>query len=286
MGGAKGSTRDSFAVRRGLVGLAGVAMVSIGGASAYGGGIGFKYQLDEGDGDAQADSPFEEETTWTDFFRGWTGRVELGLNGSSGNTEAFNFRSAASATRTTERIETSGRISYTYGKNDGEETTNRGRLNVRNDWLLPDDSPWRVFATGDLQFDRFQDWDWRAAAFAGVGYEFIDTERTFLLGRVGAGASREIGGSDNAINPEGLIGVDFRYRITERQRFTASADLYPDLDDFGEYRADGRAEYEILIDEESNLSLTLGVETRYDSQPGEGFRRNDFDYYALLVWTF
>jgi hypothetical protein len=33
------------------------------------------------------------------FFKGWTGGVEVGLNGSEGNTERLSFRAGANATR-------------------------------------------------------------------------------------------------------------------------------------------------------------------------------------------
>lgn len=228
-----------------------------------------------------ADQPLAEPSFWSS----WTGSVELGLNGSSGNTERFNVRGGASAKRSTERMETTLSASFSYATENSDETENRLRGEARNDWLLPD-SRWRVFVLGSAEYDEFQDWDLRLSAFGGAGYELVTTERTFVLGRLGVGLTREIGGTENAIMPEGLLGLDVEHQLTERQRVFGSAEFLPKLDDVGPYRFLGRAGWEILIDPESNLSLKVGLEDRYDSSPGEGFRRNDVDYFVVLVWSF
>lgn len=222
----------------------------------------------------------------TSLLEGWKGTVEFGLNGSSGNTERVNLRAGMAANRKTDKIETSLNFTYVWAKDEGDNTENRARVDLRNDWLLGDDTPWRAFLKGSFEFDEFQQWDTRVSVFAGLGYEFIDTSETFLLGRIGAGVTREFGSDDNDIMPEGLLGLDFRHALTERQQITATAEFLPDLEDLGQFRALGRASYDILIDPEANLKLKLGVEDRYDSDPGDGFRRNDFDYFALIAWEF
>lgn len=219
------------------------------------------------------------------FLEGWKGTVEFGLNGSSGNTERVNLRAGLGAARKTDETDTTLNFTYTWARDDGNNTENRARLDARNDWLLGD-GPWRLFAKGSFEFDDFQEWDTRASLFGGVGYEFIDTSDTFLLGRIGAGITREFGGDDTGITPEGLLGLDFRHALTERQQINATAEFLPDLEDIGAYRALARASYDILIDPEANLKLKLGVEDRYDSDPGGDFKRNDFDYFALIAWEF
>jgi putative salt-induced outer membrane protein YdiY len=220
------------------------------------------------------------------FFEGWTGGVELGLNGSSGNTERMNVRAGLTAERKTEETETTFGFVYSYATDDGDESENRAQVDLRNDWLLGKDSPWRIYALGRIEYDTFQDWDWRTSAFVGVGYQFIKTEKTSLIGRVGIGASKEFGGDDNRITPELNFGADFEHKFTDTQKMFASLDYYPSLLNFSDYRLVGKAGYEILLDAESGLSLKLGVEDRYDSSPGEDSNRNDIDYFALMVFKF
>jgi len=79
-----------------------------------------------------------EEAYTPGWLEGWTGSVEAGLNGSDGNTEQLSFRIAASAVRTTERMETTLGAGYKYGSSDGVKNESRFQASVRNDWLLKD----------------------------------------------------------------------------------------------------------------------------------------------------
>lgn len=221
----------------------------------------------------------------TSFLEGWTGSVELGLNGSEGNKSRINLRGGVSGARKTEETETTLSFVYSYSREEGVNTKNKAQVDARNDWILGKDSPWRVYALGRLEYDEFQDWDVRLSGFSGVGYQLIKSDRTSLIGRVGLGGSREIGGQDNRIHPELDLGFDLEHKLTERQKFTLSIDYYPDLLRITDYRVVGKAAYEILLDPESQLTLKLGVEDRYDSTP-EGAKRSDLDYFAILMFKF
>jgi len=233
------------------------------------------------------ESPSEEITADEpkSLFEGWTGSVALGFNGATGNTERFNIRGEIAGTRDTKRMTTTAKSYYTYATDDGTASESRFFLGARNDWKLENDR-WFVFGEGSAEFDDFQDWDWRLAGAGGGGYHFIRNEKTTLSGRIGAGLSKKIGGDDTAIRPEALVGADLAHQLTERQKITAGATLYPDLSDAGEFRLVSNAAWEILVDPEVNMSLRLGVEDRYDTMPGDGFKKNDFSYFAMLVWEF
>lgn len=238
---------------------------------------------------AQAqDAPALPSEDATPFFSwdAWSGSVELGVNGSEGNTRTLNGRAGATATRETDEMLTKARFSYKTARDGSVTTENKAQFEVRNDWKLGKDSPWSVFAQGAVEWDEFQDWDARVSAFAGIGYAFIKDKDTTLNGRVGLGASQEIGGTDDDVTPEALLGADFSHNLTERQKITASVDVYPSLSDGGEFRAVARAAWEVVVDPEVKMNLKVGVEDRYDSDVAAGVKRSDFDYYALLVWSF
>lgn len=234
------------------------------------------------------DAPKLPSEASTPFFSmsAWTGSIELGINGSEGNTRTLNGRAAASGQRETDAMLTKARISYKVARDHSTTTENKAQLEVRNDWKLEKDSKWSIFAQGTLEYDDFQDWDLRAAAFGGVGYRFVDEKDTKLNGRVGFGASKKFGGADEDVIPEALLGADFSHNLTERQKITASIDLFPSLSNAGDYRAVTRAAWEVLVDPEVKMSLKVGMEDRYDSAASAGTKRNDFDYFALLVWSF
>jgi len=220
------------------------------------------------------------------FWKGWKGTVEAGINGSEGNTETLSARGAAGAKRTTDALETSAGVSYVYARDDGEKSKSRGEANVRNDWLFKG-SKWGIFALGKLEYDEFQDWDWRASAFAGPSYTFVKNETTLLRGRAGAGVSYEFGGDgDEEINPEALLGGDFEHKFNDRQSVYATIDFLPSLSSVPDYRIDAKAGYQILIDPTSKTTFKVGIADRFDSDPGEDRKRNDLEYFMTLGWEF
>lgn len=219
------------------------------------------------------------------FWDGWGGSVEGGVNGASGNSENFNLRMGFSAQRRTVPMETSVTGSYTWSTDGGEKTKSRGELEGRNDWNMGE-SPWFVFAVGRVEYDEFQDWRWRLSGIAGPGYTLVRTDRTTLKLRGGLGFSRELGGSRNEIIPELDLGVDLEHKLTDHQKIYLTHDTYPSIEELSDFRSVTKAGWEILVDPESNLLLRLGVEHRHQSRPGEGFKKNDLDYFALIGWQF
>lgn len=239
---------------------------------------------------AEAAPPVDPATPAEDaslsFWRGWKHAVDLGLLGSDGNSETFGARAGFGAERKAERMETTIGLSYVYSTDDGEKTKSRGEATARNDWLFGKDSRWGFFVEGKIEYDEFQDWDWRLSGFLGPSYAFIKNERTLLRGRVGIGGSYEIGGDEQEFEPELLLGLDYEHAFNERNKIFATAEYLPSLSDFPQYRVNSKAGWEILVDEKSGANLKLGVVDRYDSSPGDGFKRNDIEYFVTLGWTF
>lgn len=219
------------------------------------------------------------------WLHGWSGSVEFGLNGSSGNNENFNLRGAIGGDREDDRTADQFNLLYSYASDDGDQTENRFQADARHDWKFPD-SKWRVYLGANYEYDEFKDWDHRLSVGPGVGYQAIDDDKTSLLLRAGILATREWGGEDNRWHPEADIGFDLTHQITERQSLEVNFDLYPSLDPTGPYRFVGKAGWKIDVDPEVNLFLRLGIEDRYDSDPGPDTKKNDIDYYATLGWSF
>ena len=154
-----------------------------------------------------------------------------------------------------------------------------------NDWLFKD-SPWFVFASGRVDFDDFQDWDYRGNAAVGVGYELIDTDTLTVRLRGGVGAVKEFGSDDEDVRPEGNVGGELKWQITPRQTFAAAVTAYPSFDEFGEVRARASADWTLKVDQADGVSLKVGVVDEYDSLADGDTDKNDFKYYGALVIDF
>jgi putative salt-induced outer membrane protein YdiY len=214
----------------------------------------------------------------------WCGGLEAGGNGTNGNSETLKLRVGTLLKYESDSSFFKLDLLYAYANANSRETENRGSAESRREWLFAN-SPWSVFVSGSLWYDAFTAYDLRIAAHAGVGYQFVKTESLLLKGRLGAGAAREIRGPENRWTPEGLLGLDWEWKLSQRQRFTSASEVFPDLQELGQYRAQVKVAYEILVDPRWNLTLKLGVLDRYDSTP-EGKKRNDLEYFAVLLWRF
>lgn len=214
----------------------------------------------------------------------WSSRVELGLSGSQGNAERMSVNAAFRTTRRTEGTRFSFDTSYLLNPPRGDRTANRLTLNARNDWNFPD-SKWTLFLQGGAEFDEFRDFDVRTSAGAGFSYRFLDNDRTSLNARIGAGFSRDIGGTETEAVPELITGAELRHELTDRQTLAASAEVFPDLEELGEIRSILRARWEFRLDDKNDLALSLGLEQRFDSQADDD-QRTDIDYFARLVFGF
>lgn len=232
--------------------------------------------------DAEDASEAAQDLAWNE---GWDYTFSAGISGASGNNENFAGRITLGGERLTDAMETRAHASYLYSTSEGQRSASRGELGIKNDWLL--EGPWRYFAQGLYEYDEFQAWQHRLSGAVGVGYEFINNDKTTLIGRVGVGGSYEFGkNADETFVPEGLLGLDWTHKLSASTKLTASTTYYPSFDDFGEFRWVNSAGIEVLLDDETGMTMNAGIEHRHDSQPGQGIRPNDVDYYMGVGWKF
>lgn len=214
----------------------------------------------------------------------WSGYVDLGIAGSEGNTETFAARAAAGVRRETEETIFQINARYRLKTSRGDREENAFDANVRHDWLIPD-SPWGFFAEGLFDYDEFKDYDFRIDLVGGVTYEFIKTDTTSLVGRAGAGASREFGGPDDEWKPIAVFGLRFEHEFNDRVKFVAFGDYYPDISDWEDFRVISGAHIEVGLNESGSLVMKAGVQDTYDSKPGNA-EKHDLDYYLTLGFKF
>ena len=212
-------------------------------------------------------------------------QLELGLNGSEGNTDEMDLRAAFKAGKTDDRTRWKLDTAYNLSKTNNERTTNDATVGLVNDWLLPD-SKWFYFAQGRFDYDEFQDWERRVSGSGGLGYQFIKNDTWDVLGRFGGGVTKNFGDVDDDLNPEGQIGGEMTWRISKLQTLGARTTVFPNLDDHGESRIISAAEWTMQLDRFEGLSFKLGLENEYESETSDDSDHNDLTYYGALVISF
>ncbi len=216
---------------------------------------------------------------------GWSHRIEIAASGTEGNARTGTFRGAFSATRSTELTKASFSMSYQYGTQDSSVVQERFVTSGRLDRLMKE-SRWRSFLTGSFETDRFRDWDIRLTGGGGFGYQLVKDEKTDLLARGGLSLAQDIGGLDESVRSEAILGLDLTRTISERQKIVGAVDFLPTIGELDQFRLNARVSWEILLDPESRLSLRIGGENRYDTTARAGARRNDTSYYAGIAVEF
>lgn len=215
----------------------------------------------------------------------WTGSVDIGMNGSEGNSQNFNLLGNIKAKRDTDKATTTWDTLYNFANANNDRTTNRFLSTLRNEWKFGD-SPWTFFADGSLEYDEFWAFDVRLATHIGIGRQIIKDDLQSLKGRFGFGVSRQIGGDfENRMFPELVIGCDYERKLGEKSKFVFNLDYFPDVGDFANYRIQANAALEYLIDPDTNMFFKIGALDRYNTNP-QGRQRNDLTYYASLMWKF
>jgi putative salt-induced outer membrane protein YdiY len=225
-------------------------------------------------------------TAWwrpNDWFSStvWDFGAEMGLNGSEGNAQSLSILASVNGKRETEGNVLEWDLKYGKSQASGVETQHYSLFNSRWDWKF---TPlWFLYNKDTVEYDEFKAFDLRLVLSGGLGRHLIKSDVTTLTARLGAGVSREFGGPDEEWVPEANIGGDYEHKISPRQKVKLTTDYYPAWENFEDYRMVTNAYWEILLSEETNLSLKLGAVDRYDSTPN-GALANDIDYFVTLLW--
>lgn len=213
----------------------------------------------------------------------WTGGIEFGLSGSSGNVDIFKLLVGGDVRY--DDAENVLRLNGLYILSRYSDATieQKGFLYVRDEIPVLDGLSY--YAQGQMEYDAFRTIDWRLAAHNGASITVLNTGVQTLKVRGGIGTARVWGSPGQEWMAEGQIGGDFEYRLTARTMFSAAADYYPDLHYSGNYRVRVRVSLDFELDPELGLFLRIGAMDRYDSMPF-GSKQNDIDYFGTLMFRF
>ena len=218
----------------------------------------------------------------------WSGGGEVGLNGADGNSRLFNLRAGVFAKRKTADNLLVTDFLYSYAEQNSLLTQNQMLFNARDEILFAG-TPWSVFGATNIEYDQLRAYRFRIGLYGGVGYLLVDDGQMNWRVRAGAGAVYEYagytGGPDTRWVPEMLLGTDFSYKFDDRQSFETVLDYFPRIDNWSQFRLRARVAYAIVLDKDMGITLRLGAQNRYDSNPGNS-RANDLTYFATLGFSF
>jgi putative salt-induced outer membrane protein YdiY len=218
------------------------------------------------------------------LLENWQRRFDLGIAGSAGRNENSQINAGFTADYEDNDTRISHKSSYYRSESNGSLSNHNFYSTLNKDWL-DDETPWLVFATGRLDIDEFKDWDYRVNADAGVGYEFINSDKFLLVGKTGLGFNQTFGGEDEEFTPEGSLGVETKWKLSKFQQLKFSNTYFPHLEDFSEFRNVTNFDWTLDLNTFVGVALKLGLSNEHDSTVDDGEDKNDFKYTVSLSWT-
>ena len=200
----------------------------------------------------------------------WSGKGELGGSFASGNSENEAINAALEVKKS------DGQWAHTFGfagnyGNDGDDTTaQRWELRGQSQYEFTD----RAYGFGAARYqdDRFSAYDFQASLSGGLGYKFVDTERTKFWVQGGPGYRfaelRDTGESEDGVIFRGDLGLDHQLtdttKIVERFLVEAGSDNTYLQNDLG---------LEVTIT--GALALRLGYQVRHNTDVLPGIEKTD-----------
>jgi len=233
----------------------------------------------EAEAEPAAEAPPAEEQ------REWKSQLKFGGSATFGNSDTQALNLQFNTVRETEVTRTAFDAAYFFGTTDGDRDTNSLTTGVLQDWFVPE-SRWLYFADARADYDEFESWEYRVSGHGGVGYEFIKEPDFDLTGRAGIGAIKEFNSDDESVRPEGLLGIALNWQISERQQLQFDTTAFPDFGEVGEFRWVTNADWSMLVDQETNMSVTAGLRHEYESSVGPDSDHSDLYLTAGLQLDF
>ncbi|MGE3776608.1 MAG: DUF481 domain-containing protein [Pirellulaceae bacterium] len=221
---------------------------------------------------------------WEEWFLAklWSGGLEIGINSTEGNAEAFSSRFGGNLKRKSELWEFKADATYAKSTANGNETQHNALFNSGYERAFGETN-WSHFGKLNLEYDEFKAFDLRLAMNMGLGYQFLKSDVATVKTRFGAGTSHEINSPDSRWVAEAVFGLDISHQLSSRQKIALTSDYFPEWGDFSNFRLVTDASWSVALDDASKLSLKLSVNERYDSTPN-GRKPTDIIYALLLLW--
>ncbi|MCP4710022.1 MAG: DUF481 domain-containing protein [Planctomycetes bacterium] len=215
----------------------------------------------------------------------WTGDMELGVSGRSGNTE----RLATSGKAKIEIANTDWTITGYFSAIYAKQKKN-GRNTPTDDEIKGGGRVQRMLFDGisaygklDLERDKIEKINLRTVGDVGMGIRWFKTEDFFYENRLGLGFQQkefDVGGRTCSTIAE--LTSDLRYKVNSHIDITQETSWIPDFNRQAGWRLRSESAATIYLDESHRWFIKSGLVHDYDNQPLQGVERLDTYYFTNL----
>ena len=214
----------------------------------------------------------------------FNGRINVGLNKASGNTDLENAHVDAEflARTVSHRVTLGG--AYNRASEDNRKTEDNAMGRLKHDYFLTRELYW--YLNGMAERDEFKEISLRTTLGPGVGYQFFEGERMNLSIEAGPSyvtTNYDHGAKDDSLSGRWAVRFDrfffetlFQYYFTNEGYISAS-----DTSDVFMFTRTG-----LRFPIRGGLSLNAGFEWDWDNTPAEDADKSDYRYILSIGYGF
>ena len=223
----------------------------------------------------------------------WTGKAELGVLLTDGNTESKSANTKVDMTHEGAQWRNNVYFAALYGENADFATAERYEARYQADRKITDRLSWFVGLRGEQ--DRFSGFAYQATVSTGATYKFVDTPATKFDASLGAGYRRlqpqvliqtPAGEVLNRIEGEAesdpvlTLGSNFEHAITDTTKITNKF-----LAESGSENTSVQNDLALQVSMTDVLALAVGLGVRYNSDPPPLAESTDTQLTVNLVYN-
>jgi putative salt-induced outer membrane protein len=223
----------------------------------------------------------------------WTGKAELGVMVSSGNSEATSANTKFDMSHEADKWRHAVYFGALYGENATFSTAERYEARYQADYKINDRLSWFGALRGEK--DRFSGFAHQATVSTGAAYKFIDSPDTKLSGSVGVGyrvlqneiliktpAGEVIDRIEGESQDEPVVtlGSAFEHNFNERTKISNKL-----LVEWGADNTAMQDDISLQVSMTDTLALAVGVGVRYNTDPPPLSEDTDLLTTINLVYT-
>lgn len=223
----------------------------------------------------------------------WTGKAELGLLYSAGNSEAKSANGKLDVTHEGTKWRNNFYAAALYGENGEVVNAERYEARYQADYKITDRFSWFVGLRGEE--DRFSGFAYQATLSTGATYKFVDSTSTKFDTSLGAGYRQlqpqvliktdagevlaRIKGEEEA-DPVVTLGSNFQHSFNDSTKITNKF-----LSELGSENTSVANDLALQVNMNEVLALAVGIGVRYNTDPPPLAESTDTLFTVNLVYN-
>ena len=217
---------------------------------------------------------------------GWEGNANVGFSVTSGNSNNTTMTTGLRAVKNggPDKLTVYARSVWNSDRGNGRMVTTQNAFwgGARYDRNL--DGQNFGFISYDFERDRPRGLNFRSVAGAGLGRHVLKAEGTEMDVLLGGAWNRTWQNGANTDTPEAIAGFNVKHKFHEKFRYQNSITFFQNVTDATEYRMILDATFSVDVTKRIGFFMTFG--DRYNNDPLNGSKRNDFLFTTGMKWNF